>query len=238
MTFKAVVVGAGGGIGRAVAEALCLRGADAVHTISRHDSFSGTAHTQHWQTDHSPESMARVAEAIDGSPGTLERLVICLGVLQGSGIRPERALRQLDSEAASHVFEVNTILPMQWLASFQGALKNAARPRIAVLSARVGSIADNRLGGWYSYRASKAALNMMLQCASIEFARLNKAAQLMAYHPGTVDTPLSEPFQRGVAPDKLFTPEFTATRLLQLLDDVSSTGTLAYVDWDGKTIPF
>ena len=238
MTFKAVVVGAGGGIGRAVAEVLCLHGADAVHTISRQDSFSGNAHTQHWQTDHSPESMARVAEAIDGSPGTLERLVICIGVLQDSGIRPERALRQLDSEAASHVFEVNTILPMKWLASFQGALKNAARPRIAVLSARVGSIADNRLGGWYSYRASKAALNMMLQCASIEFARLNKAAQLMAYHPGTVDTPLSEPFQRGVAPDKLFTPEFTATQLLQLLDDMPNTGTLAYVDWDGKTIPF
>ena len=238
MTVKAVVVGAGAGIGRAVAEALCLRGADAVHTISRQDSFSGNATTQHWQTDHSPESIAQVAGGITGSPGTLERLVICLGVLQDNGIRPERALRQLDNKAAAHAFEINTILPMQWLASFQGALKNAEKPRVAVLSARVGSIADNRLGGWYSYRASKAALNMMLQCASIEFARLNKAAQLVAYHPGTVDTPLSEPFQRGVAPDKLFTPEFTATRLLALLDDVPNTGTLAYVDWDGKTIPF
>jgi len=79
---------------------------------------------------------------------------------------------------------------------------------------------------------------MMLQCASVEFGRLNKSAQILAFHPGTVDTPLSEPFQRGVPEGKLFTPEFVAGRLVELLDDAPTTERLLYLDWDGKPIPF
>ena len=237
MTAKAVVVGAGGGIGAAVARELAARDY-AVHTVSRSQVSVEGCGGQHWCSDYSESSIDAVAQAIAESPGSLERLVITNGILHGESFRPERALEHIDAGVAQEVFQVNTLLPMQWLAAFSGALKQAELPRIAVLSARVGSIEDNRLGGWYSYRASKAALNMMLKSASVEFARRSKRAQLIAFHPGTVDTALSEPFQRGVPEDKLFSPLFVAQRLVELMDEVPTSGDLLYLDWDGKPIPY
>ena len=107
-----------------------------------------------------------------------------------------------------------------------------------MLSARVGSIGDNGLGGWYSYRGSKAALNMMLRCAALEMRRVNPAAKIMAYHPGTVDTPLSQPFQASVAPEKLFSPERAAEALDTVLTSLTADGELSYLDWQGETIPW
>ena len=107
-----------------------------------------------------------------------------------------------------------------------------------VLSARVGSIGDNGLGGWYSYRGSKAALNMMLRCAALETRRVNPAAKILAYHPGTVDTPLSEPFQTNVAPEKLFSPVRAAEALDTVLSSLEADGELSYLDWRGETIPW
>jgi len=107
---------------------------------------------------------------------------------------------------------------------------------VAVLSARVGSITDNQLGGWYSYRASKAALNMVLKSAAVEYRRRLPRVKLLAFHPGTTDTALSRPFQRGVAPEKLFSPEFVARRLAQLLDQLQPDGELSYLAWDGSSI--
>ena len=130
----------------------------------------------------------------------ISRLVICNGVLQGGGLGGVNALNQLKTSAMEQVFEINTGLyrfaEYFWLTP---VLKRCAAPRIAALSARVGSIGDNGLGGWYSYRGSKAALNMMLRCAALEMRRVNPAAKIIAYHPGTVDTPLSHPYpgQRG-----------------------------------------
>lgn len=238
MSRKAAVVGGGGGIAAAIVTALVAQGYDAVHSISRSVSTSSEPGVRHWSSDYSAASIEQVAGAIAECPGKLERLIICNGVLQGDGFRPERALRQLDATVTEKIFHINTVLPMLWLGAMQTALKDAEQPRIAVLSARVGSIEDNRLGGWYSYRASKAALNMMLRCASIEFSRLNRQAQLLAFHPGTVDTDLSKPFQRGVPEGKLFTPQFVADRLVALLDTIPSTGSLQYLDWDGQPIPF
>jgi NAD(P)-dependent dehydrogenase (short-subunit alcohol dehydrogenase family) len=133
---------------------------------------------------------------------------------------------------------VNALLPMRSLAAFWPLIRTSEAPRIAVLSARVGSLGDNELGGWYSYRASKAALNMMMKCAAIEVRRLNKQAKLVAYHPGTVDSPLSKPFQRSVPEGKLFTPAFSAAQLIDILDRSEPDGELAYLDWAGETIPW
>ena len=237
MTGKAVVVGLGG-IGAAVANALHDHGYDKVHVISRNATSGLSSKVCHWCSDYSAPSIEAIAGAITDKPGTLERLVITNGILQGDDYRPERALTQLSGDTAAKMFQVNTTLPMLWLGAFHEALRQAVQPRVAVLSARVGSIEDNHLGGWYSYRASKAALNMMLQCASVEFARLNKSAQIVAFHPGTVDTPLSQPFQRGVPEGKLFTADFVAQRLTALLDEVATTGRLQFLDWDEKPIPF
>ena len=232
---KAVVVGAGG-IGAALADKWQAGGQYDVHVVSR--SIPPDARWHGWKSDYSDESLAQIAEDIAAAPGELARLVITNGVLQGEEFRPERALRQLSRPAVKKVFEVNTILPMVALGAFESQLKQAARPRVAVLSARVGSIGDNRLGGWYSYRASKSALNMMLQCAAIELNRMNRHLKLIAFHPGTVDTALSKPFQRGVPTDKLFTPAFVANQLSSILDELEADGSLSYLDWAGQPIPW
>jgi len=232
---KAVIIGAGG-IGLALADKWQESGQYHVHVVSR--SIPAEAQWQGWQSDYSDESLVEISAGIAAVPGELSRLVITNGVLQGDGFRPERALRQLSRSAMAHVLEINTVLPMIALAAFESQLKNVSRPRIAVLSARVGSIGDNHLGGWYSYRASKSALNMMLQCAAIELHRVNRTLKLIAFHPGTTDTPLSKPFQRGVPADKLFTPEFVADQLTAILDTIESDGRLSYLDWAGELIPW
>ena len=131
---------------------------------------------------------------------------------------------------------MNTFLPALWLKTLAPLLRSKEVCRIALLSARVGSISDNRAGGWYSYRASKAALNMLIQSAAIEFARRAKNVKLLAFHPGTVDTPLSAPFQHNVPDGKLFTPEYVAHQLLDLLTALPADGRASYLDYAGKPI--
>jgi NAD(P)-dependent dehydrogenase (short-subunit alcohol dehydrogenase family) len=235
MAQKAVIIGAGG-IGVALADKWQQSGHYDVHVVSRDTSINSS--WQGWRSDYSDESLAEISAGIAAAPGEVSRLVITNGVLQGDGFRPERALRQLSRTAMAHVLEINTVLPMIVLAAFESQLRNVSRPRVAVLSARVGSIGDNRLGGWYSYRASKSALNMMLQCAAIELHRVNRSLKLIAFHPGTTDTPLSKPFQRGVPADKLFTPKFVADQLSTILDTIEPDGRLSYLDWAGEPIPW
>lgn len=136
------------------------------------------------------------------------------------------------------VFELNTFLPMRVLSALMPVIKRSGSPKIAVLSARVGSISDNRLGGWYSYRSSKAALNMMLKCTALELRRVNPKAKVLAYHPGTVDTPLSKPFQASVASEKLFTPQRAAQALDEVMAGLTIDGELSYLDWQGQPIPW
>ena len=114
----------------------------------------------------------------------------------------------------------------------------ASQSKIILLSARVGSITDNKLGGWYGYRASKSALNMLVKTAQVEFSRRIKKCTLVLYHPGTVDTKLSKPFQGNVPPGKLFSPEFTAMQMLQCVESLQSEQAPHYIDWKGDNIPW
>ena len=189
-----VVIGAGSAIGRALVERWSREGAQPILAVARSVEALAAVEPLGAQThhcDYSEAALAALATQLQEQSVDIRRLIICNGVLQGEGYRPERALNQLKTSAMEQVFEVNTFLPMRVLASLAPVIKRSAAPRIAVLSARVGSIGDNGLGGWYSYRGSKAALNMMLRCAALEMRRVNPAAKIMAYHPGTVDTPLS-----------------------------------------------
>lgn len=233
---KAIVVGASGGIAQAVITALANQQTFNVISVSR--GLQNTSSDLHFQSDYSELSVEQVAKRINDIPGRLARLIICNGVLHGEGFEPERALKRLSGSAMIHVLQANTVTPMLWLSGFMDAIKQAPAPRIAVLSARVGSITDNHLGGWYSYRASKAALNMALKCAAIEMARVNTKAKLLAFHPGTTDTALSKPFQRGVPIGKLFAPDFVAERLIEVLADLQPDAELSYLDWDAKPIPW
>ena len=237
-----VVFGAGSGIGQALIERWCRAGERRVLAVSR--SMATVAHSESRPEvepvacDYSDTALAILAERLTNAQADVVRLVICNGVLQGEDYRPERALSQLDLAAMRQVFEINTFLPMRILAALTPALKQSVGARVAVLSARVGSIGDNRLGGWYSYRGSKSALNMMLKCAALELRRVNPAVKVLAYHPGTVDTSLSRPFQKGVPPEKLFTPERAAEALERVMSRFEVEGDLAYLDWRGEPIPF
>ena len=231
----AIVVG-GGAIARALAEQLAANPTLSVYVLSRSEWVQTGVET--FETDYTDSSLARIAAEIEATGLPLSRLVVTNGLLSNESIRPERKVSDLSEEAFGAIMSVNALLPMRSLAAFWPLIRTSEAPRIAVLSARVGSVGDNELGGWYSYRASKAALNMMMKCAAIEIRRLNKQAKLVAYHPGTVDSPLSKPFQRSVPDEKLFTPAFSAAQLIDILDRSEPDGELAYLDWAGETIPW
>ncbi len=237
----ALVVGAGGGIGRAlIAQLLDSDNQGPVYAVSRQSqSMDDDSGRLRWlRCDHSDAAIAGVVEQIGGEGAALSRVVLCTGMLHRDELQPEKALERLRREHVEEVLRVNTVLPALWLAALMPLLRRSPRVVVAALSARVGSISDNRLGGWYSYRASKAALNMMLKSAAVELARRAPNAKLIAFHPGTTDTELSRPFQSRVDPEKLFTPDFVAGQLLALMDSARLDGELDYLDWAGKPIPW
>ncbi|MEH6515249.1 MAG: SDR family NAD(P)-dependent oxidoreductase [Halioglobus sp.] len=236
-----LVIGASGGIGRAVVEHyLADAQTELVIAVSRSlqpAQFETYAGRLHWQVcDYSEASIAEVLQTAGPARQRITRVIICNGILHSDTIAPEKTILSLNAAAMSHVFHSNTVVPALWLAALSKALRSGSTCFIAVLSARIGSISDNRMGGWYSYRASKAALNMVLKSAAIEYALKLPQVKLVAFHPGTTDTELSKPFQRGVAPEKLFAPAFVATKLAALLDELEPDKELSYLAWDGTSI--
>ena len=237
----ALVVGAGGGIGRALVEQLLQDDSvSRVYAVSRQPQLleDGDGKLCWLSCSHSDADIAAVVKTITDEGAVLSHVVLCTGLLHSHEIQPEKAIERLRRESIEEILRVNTVLPAVWLGALVKLLRQSPRVIVATFSARVGSIGDNQLGGWYSYRASKAALNMILKSAAVELARRAPNAKLMAFHPGTTDTALSRPFQARVAPDKLFTPDFVARQLLDLMDAAQPDGTLAYLDWAGKPIPW
>jgi NAD(P)-dependent dehydrogenase (short-subunit alcohol dehydrogenase family) len=249
----ALVVGASGGIGRAVLDYyLAAPGFALVIAVSRSPQPAELAHPSAHQLAHFPEQhgarlrwlvcdytqggIDAVLGAVTDVGHRLSRVVICNGILHNDRVDPEKTLLKLNAAAMQEVLHANVVVPSLWVAGLSKVLRGSGNCVIAVLSARVGSIADNRLGGWYSYRASKAALNMVLKSAAVEYARRLPGVKLVAFHPGTTDTALSKPFQRGVAPANLFTPAFVADKLGALLDQAVPDAELSYLAWDGSSI--
>jgi NAD(P)-dependent dehydrogenase (short-subunit alcohol dehydrogenase family) len=149
---------------------------------------------------------------------------------------PEKRFEDISENNLHEILQCNTIIPALWMKVLFRILKGKKDCVVSVLSARVGSIQDNHLGGWYSYRASKAALNMILKSLAIEYRRRAKNVKILAFHPGTTDTALSKPFQSSVASNKLFTPQFVAEKLSTIMDTIIIDGELSFLDWDGKVI--
>lgn len=224
--MKAVVIGASGGIGATVAEALREEDVE-VYPLAR--SFSGDRHLD--VTDE-----ASVAAAAAKVGGSLDLVFVATGLLHDGEHGPEKSWTQLDSSWLARNFEVNAIGPALVAKHFLPLMHRDRRAVFAALSARVGSISDNRLGGWYGYRASKAALNQLIRTLAIEEKRRNPQAILVALHPGTVDTALSKPFQGNVQPGRLFAPERAAVQLLDVLDGLRGTDSGKFVDWEGKEV--
>ncbi|MEH6584017.1 MAG: SDR family NAD(P)-dependent oxidoreductase [Halioglobus sp.] len=238
-----VIIGASGGIGISlVRRYLDLHDCEAVFAVSRTKPTSVSGHTDRrlrWiLCDSSQEGVSRAVTELVSSGFNLHRIIICNGILHNENIKPEKSLDRFDPNAMREIFDINLVVPALWLAALVRPLRLAKGTVIAVLSARVGSIGDNQLGGWYSYRASKAALNMFLKSAAIEYARRCRGVKLVAFHPGTTDTYLSSPFHSSVAEGKLFSPDFVAECLVERLDEAEPDGELSFVDWAGAEIPW
>jgi NAD(P)-dependent dehydrogenase (short-subunit alcohol dehydrogenase family) len=182
-------------------------------------------------------SMARSAAKI-GAEGPLDLVIVATGFLHNDSVQPEKTWRDFSADAFQHAFALNATGPALIAKHMLPLLAPDRRSVFAAISARVGSIEDNRLGGWAAYRASKAALNQIVRTCAVELARKNKHAVCVALHPGTVDTALSAPFQRGVNPDKLFTPDESAARLLGVIAKLTPAQSGGFFAWDGAPIPF
>lgn len=233
----AVVFGSSGGIGRALTQALVARGGYArVFAVSR--SGAGVEGAEAVAADFLDEAaLAGAAEAI-GAAGALGLCIVASGILSdGAGLQPEKSYRQQSREAFERVFAANTIAPGLIARHMLPLMPRAERSVFAALSARVGSISDNRLGGWHAYRASKAALNMLVRNYAIEQARRAPGAICVGLHPGTVDTGLSKPFQSGVSKEKLFTPELSAGYLLDVIGRLGPEDSGKCFDWAGEEVP-
>ncbi len=230
------MIGAGSAIAGAAVSAILDDPDDLrVVTVSRSVQAARPG-VSHLVCDNSVEDIERVVEALQGLQGRLRRVIIAQGMLHSETIMPEKRLEELDAAVLHQLFDVNAVGPMMWVSRLLPLLRGDSDCVLTVFSARVGSISDNRKGGWYSYRASKAALNMLMKTAAIEYARRASNVKLMAFHPGTVDTPLSRPFQRRVPENRLFTPEYVARRLLEHMDAALMDGELSFIDWDGRPV--
>jgi NAD(P)-dependent dehydrogenase (short-subunit alcohol dehydrogenase family) len=179
-----------------------------------------------------------IAHTIKTESAKLYTVINCIGVLHDGEMQPEKSLRHLNTEQLLHYFQVNSIGAVLLAKHMQPLLKHDQRSMLATISAKVGSIGDNRLGGWYGYRASKAALNMFMRTVAIEYRRTCPKAIVVTLHPGTTDTELSRPFQRNVPPEKLFTPDRTVQQLLSVLDQLQESDSGEFFSWDGSRIPW
>lgn len=241
-TQASLIIGAGSSIGRAVLQRLADEQPDCdLVAISRNPEALPGALPQKVHSlscDYSEAGIRQLVQQLEPWHGRIGLVVISTGILHTNTIRPEKRAEDLTLDNMLEVLRINTVIPSLWLMQLLTALRGNTPCRVFTLSARVGSIADNHKGGWTSYRASKAALNMVIKTAAIEYARRAPNVKLVAFHPGTVDTELSRPFQRNVPEDKLFSPGFVAERILSISSDLPIDGDASYLDWAGKTIPW
>ncbi|BBT82090.1 short-chain dehydrogenase [Aeromonas sp. YN13HZO-058] len=237
MNESVVVIGAGGGIGAALVAHWLATGTTRVIAVSRQPAPAGASSPAlKWICcDYSDEQMAAAVARIAEWAPRPHRVVICNGILHQGEIQPEKRLEALNLDGMTRLYQTNALLPLRWISQLL-PLFGREPCTLAVLSARVGSIGDNRAGGWYGYRASKAALNMLLKCAAIELARRAPGVKLLAFHPGTVDTPLSRPFHANVPAGNVQSPEQVAGHLVQLMNRLQPDGELSFLDWQGNPI--
>lgn len=237
--LRAAVVGASGGIGGALTALLAADpGVEAVHAFSRRAIEPLGDKVITGRIDFDDEASIAAAAESTRSGGPLDLVLVASGLLHdGAALQPEKSFRSLEAAQLARSFQVNTIGPALVAQAFLPLLARDRKAVFGAISARVGSISDNHLGGWYGYRASKAALNMMIRCLAIEVGRNRKETICVGLHPGTVDSRLSQPFQGGVAEDRLFTPETAAGYLLRVVDGLSPAESGKVFAWDGKEIP-
>ena len=238
----AVVIGGNGGVGREFVRQL-KAAKQVTHIVATHRNPIAIDH-QHpkvtWvQVDVRKEETIEALALYIYDAGLKPNLIInCIGILHTSDFGPERTWRHLDASTMQDVFAINAFAVALLGKHLISLMPRKGRTIFASLSARVGSIADNRLGGWYSYRASKTAHNMFVKTLSIEARRKYPELAIVSLHPGTVDTALSEPFTARYDPNKLFTVTRSVNELSNVISKMTANCTGGFWAWDGQVIPF
>lgn len=233
-TPHVLIVGAGGGIGQALVQHYLAQDWR-VTAWSRQAAQTNHARL-HWQQVDSYEDLTGMSSQLHETP--LHGVISTLGVLHTEHFGPEKNLAMVNATQLQESFHVNAVLPMLVLQQLVPVLPKQQPCFWLQLSAMVGSITDNRLGGWYSYRASKAALNMLLKNAAIELARSHKHLVVAAVHPGTTDTALSAPFQRNIPANKLYRSAQTAERIASVAANLTTANSGKLLHWDGTELPY
>ncbi len=223
MQSRSLVIGANGTIGSALSDVLAPH--TELHRLSRDNCDYSSAQLQH--------HAARLAEI-----GEFERIFCCIGALHNERIQPEKKMADLDPDVLAEYFYINTILPTMMLRWFSPLLPKDTPSHFVLLSAMVGSIADNKLGGWYGYRSAKAALNQMVRTASVELRRLKPKACVIAAHPGTTRGDLTAPYARNIKQDKYYTPIESAQRMFALTERLTEQDSGGFFNWDGQPLPW
>lgn len=244
-----LIVGASGGIGLGFVQAL-LSNPQVAHIYATYRQPQtatelielGQQHPQRLSClalDITDETqVAASVDQIRAQVAQLHLVINCVGLLHAGPLQPEKSLRQINSEQLLQYFQVNSIGAILLAKHLLPLLSHGDRSLFATISAKIGSIGDNHLGGWYGYRASKAALNMLIRTAAVEYGRKSPKTILVLLHPGTTDTRLSQPFQRNVPPEKLFSVERTISQLLTVLANLNIEDSGQFFSWDGSRLPW
>ena len=238
-----VIIGANSGIAKALALQTIENNDTQLVVISRNnDAYQDQKFSETKKLTLSDYTETSIASAINDIKAAnmppITGVFICNGLLHNQTIMPEKRLQEFTVDSFMQIIEANTITPVLWLKNLLPIMKGKQPCKMVIFTARVGSISDNKIGGWYSYRTSKAAINMLLKSAAVELSRTAKNIKLISFHPGTTDTPLSKPFQKNVPENKLFTSEFVANQLINIVKKTEVDGKASFLDWQGKDIPW
>tara|TARA_B000000609_G_scaffold156097_1_gene148101 strand:- start:88 stop:810 length:723 start_codon:yes stop_codon:yes gene_type:complete len=238
MKKTVAIIGSSGAIGNAVAEILLDDdGVEAIYRFSRNDSNENSDRVKNLFLDIEDEESIKDCIKNLSKDIKFDLVFVATGILHNDNdIFPEKSIRDISQSKLEKVLLVNTIGPALVGKYLIPYLRKDSKSIFAFLSARVGSISDNKLGGWYSYRASKTALNQIIKNFSIEVRRSNPNAIFIGLQPGTVKSFLSKPFEKNVRPENLFTPEYSATKMLEVIDNLSLEDTGKVYAWDGEEI--
>ena len=235
--MKIVIAGGSGGIGNAFIEALARRPGirQIIATYNRSPDAASHSKVRWYRLDLTDEAAVRDWAA---QLGEIDWLINAAGILHTTGQGPEKTIRQIDPAFFLESMSTNALPALLLAKHLHGKFRHGRPAVFATVSARVGSIGDNRLGGWFSYRASKAALNMCLKTLAIEWRRTLPNVAVVALHPGTTDTALSKPFQRNVPQGQLFSPEYSVSCMLRVLDTLRPADSGEFIAFDGERLPW